>query len=537
MAKLLFALEGIIDSNEELDFDSTYINDNIADSYLDMNEDVLAIESMSEGIDLAIVATERLEEVQGLSAIATVYDGGISPLTSSILNVAIEAICSDIGVSPKQVGLSQVYAAENYNSESSRVQHSAIAVEGLGDFIKNLWEKIKNAFKSLWKKITDFWDKHISTLGRVKKSLASMKEAINNNKHEMGGDGRIEKVPSSLLSTFAGLSNNLTEKDITSYIQIHHNASNDFVKVLNDLSKGQGVMVDLLKKKLAEQTKASDEEKKKKEEESKDTKTNPTEKPKEESTSTESLLDFYYAEENILTDTLKKIGGKAKNKLKGIKDKFTKKKESPADEKEDSTQTSDVKETEDTKSEEKPKEESTSKPETTSEAPSNVEEGKSNFDGNSASFGSEKEPLAGGVYFKYTFDREDDGTITTNVEKETIDASDSDVAILVPSKKELSSVINGTISLIDKTIKSKESLGTYNKGFERTMTEISSLINKTSQKDEDKEDGEAMRAVLKSLQGTSKGILTFSTTLAGLDVQLAKGVLYFTGLCLKQYKK
>lgn len=538
MAKLLFALEGKTDSNDDIEFEGIDVGGHVFEDSLEVQEDATAIEAIAEGIDLAIVATERLEEIQYFSAMSTVHLGGVTPLNSSILNVAIEAICANIGVKPEKVGLTQMYSAENFSSEGSRKQYSTIAVEGLGDFIKNLWEKIKNAFKSLWKKITDFWDKHISTLGRIRKSLVSMKGAISNNKYEMQGDGRIEKTPSSLLTTFASDKGDLTTKVISTYVKTHFEASNHFGKALNQVIKSQDILGVELKKRL--ETKTKNDAESKKQEESEKTKTDSTEnKPEEKSTSTESLTDIYYAEENALTDVLKKLGNKVGEGAKRIKKAFTPKDkttpETPQDtkakpEEEQPKKEEEVKET--------PKEKPEEKPEAPSEAPLDLKEDTSAFNGDKLLFGSKESPLAGGVYYIYTFNEpEDDGSSSIDIEKETIDATDSDAGVLVPSKSDLSNLTDGTLKLIDKTIKSKEVLSNYNKEFEKTMTSLSTLINKSSSGDVDKEEDAHLRKVLNSIQSLSKNILTFSTTLANLDVQLAKGVLYYVGLCLKQYKK
>ena len=534
MAKLLFALEGKTDSNDDIEFEGIDVDGHVFEDSLEVQEDATAIEAIAEGIDLAIVATERLEEIQYFSAMSTVHLGGVTPLNSSILNVAIEAICANIGVKPEKVGLTQMYSAENFSSEGSRKQYSTIAVEGLGDFIKNLWEKIKNAFKSLWKKITDFWDKHISTLGRIRKSLVSMKGAISNNKYEMQGDGRIEKTPSSLLTTFASDKGDLTTKVISTYIKSHFEASNHFGKALNQVIKTQDIMSVELKKRL--ETKTKNDAESKKQEESEKAKTDSTEnKPEEKSTSTESLTDIYYAEENALTDVLKKLGNKVGDGAKRIKKVFTPKDKTTPETPQDSKAKP---EEEQPKKEEEVKETPKEKPEAPSEAPLDLKEDTSAFNGDKLLFGSKESPLAGGVYYIYTFNEpEDDGSSSIDIEKETIDATDSDAGVLVPSKSDLSNLTDGTLKLIDKTIKSKEVLSNYNKEFEKTMTSLSTLINKSSSGDVDKEDDANLRKVLNSIQSLSKNILTFSTTLANLDVQLAKGVLYYVGLCLKQYKK
>jgi hypothetical protein len=197
MAKL-FALEESELENDVAELKVSPEEGEAADVELGVQEDVADSEEQAEAIDEGIEAADQLEEVQELVKDSVENGEGLNPVAAEAVRIAVEAICTRIGANPKSVYT--LYATENFKSASSRKANTAIALEGIGDFLKNLWEKIKASLSSLWDKITAFWNKHISNLGRLLKAL----EASKNKAAQLKGNPTLEsvEVPSSLRNVF-----------------------------------------------------------------------------------------------------------------------------------------------------------------------------------------------------------------------------------------------------------------------------------------------------------------------------------------------
>ena len=175
MRKSLFALENdaeIGDAEMSVSPEEGQASDAANEASDDMND----IAETAEAVDTGADAGEQLGQVEELVEDAVENGEGLSPVAAEAVRISVEAICARIGANPGSVY--SLYATENFQSASSRKANSRIALEGVGEFLKNLYEKIKAALTNMWTKITDFWDKHISTLGRVKKALESMKTKV-----------------------------------------------------------------------------------------------------------------------------------------------------------------------------------------------------------------------------------------------------------------------------------------------------------------------------------------------------------------------
>jgi len=113
-----------------------------------------------------------------------------------------------------------LYATENFQSASSRKANSKIALEGVGEFLKDLWKKIKAALVRLVEKAKAFWDKHFSSLGRVKKALEATKQKVSESSGKLKDKAYVEEAPSALVEAFAG-DKDITDKVVDAYISAH----------------------------------------------------------------------------------------------------------------------------------------------------------------------------------------------------------------------------------------------------------------------------------------------------------------------------
>ncbi|QXN70439.1 hypothetical protein AGENTSMITH_33 [Bacillus phage vB_BspM_AgentSmith] len=239
MAKKLFALEDLENEISDVEMEVSPEEGEIADVQAEVESEMGDIISTGDGIEDAAEAGDQLEEVGELVEGA---EEGLDPVAAEAVRIAVEAICSRLGADPKQMGMYHLYATENFQSSSSRKANTQIALEGIKDFLKELWEKIKNAVKSLWKKVTDFWAKHLSSLGRIKKALEAMKKKVASSKGTFKGTSILDKAPSGLVSAFAG-KKTINAEVVTSYIASHSAVSGVFQGVINKTSDTQLIVI------------------------------------------------------------------------------------------------------------------------------------------------------------------------------------------------------------------------------------------------------------------------------------------------------
>ena len=213
----LFALEELDEVVNGAEMETSAEEGEVADVQVDMEEEASDADSQETAIDDGMGAAGQLEEIESVVEASIEEGEGLDPIAAEAVRIAVEAICARVGANPKS--MYALYATENFQSASSRKANSRIALEGIGDFLKNLWEKIKAAVSNLWEKVIAFWNKHISNLGRVLKALESAKKKVSDIKGTSTNNTEL-KAGSSLESTFTG-AGNLGYDEVKDYIDNH----------------------------------------------------------------------------------------------------------------------------------------------------------------------------------------------------------------------------------------------------------------------------------------------------------------------------
>lgn len=231
----LFALEELDTAVDAVELEAAPEVGEVADVQVEVEQDLAEAGQSEAAIDEGMGAADQLEQVEEVVADAVENGEGLDPVAAEAIRIAVEAICARVGANPKAVY--SLYATENFQSASSRKANSKIALEGIGEFLKNLWEKIKAAISNLWEKIKAFWNKHVSSLGRTIKALESMKEKISRTK----GTGTFQpvEVPSSLSSIFPTKAATLGIEEIETFGETINAAETAIGKfrLLEDVSK------------------------------------------------------------------------------------------------------------------------------------------------------------------------------------------------------------------------------------------------------------------------------------------------------------
>jgi len=173
----LFALENLDENIGGEELEASVEVGEVADVQVDVDAEVAEISDAESAIAEGTEAGDQLEEVGEVMEKALEEGEGLDPIAAEAISLAIKAICGRIGANPAQIG--HLTAFENFASPSSRRANTKFALEGVGEFLKNLWERIKAAISGLWKKMEAFWNKHGSSLGRLLKALESAKVRVS----------------------------------------------------------------------------------------------------------------------------------------------------------------------------------------------------------------------------------------------------------------------------------------------------------------------------------------------------------------------
>ncbi len=187
----------------------------VADVQNETDEGAADVTGDAENIEAGVDASAELEQVEELVAETVEQGEGLDPVAAEAIRLAVSVIASKVGANPKSVY--SLYASENFQSVSSRKGNSVHALEGVQEFLKDLWKKIKAALTKMWTKVKTFWAKHISNVGRVKKALDSMKAKVKASSGKIDGKAYLDKAPSGLISAFPG-KGDLTYKVVETYL-------------------------------------------------------------------------------------------------------------------------------------------------------------------------------------------------------------------------------------------------------------------------------------------------------------------------------
>lgn len=429
----LFALENddVLNADDVV-LDTIPEEGEVADVQAETVEDVAEVETDAAAVVDGLGATDQLEEIQEVVE-AAAEEGGLDTVAAEAVRIAIAAVAARVGAKP--TALTGLYAAENFQSASSRKANTAFALEGVGEFLKDLWKRIKAALEGLYAKVAAFWDKHISALGRVKKALDSMKGKISASSGKLKAENYMEVAPSSIAYVFVS-KKDITPQVISEYISTHAAVAVEAADV--SLSEEAGKVAEQVVEKAAKVAK--------------NTKNG-------EEVATEN------AEIDAITAKLTAVFGS---------------------------------------------------------------------NGKTIQLGTEAKPLVGGQYIAYTF-KSEDGRLVVDVERQEVEKSDDKVSLTFGSREQLQGILKEATAVIANSMKLKSQ---FDKRYGAVKTNLQNIGNKITElaSAENKEAVAAAREAMRSVQLLNTKIASLEATVSSANVRMAKGVLSYIGLCLKQYK-
>lgn len=169
----------------------------------DTVDGVAELEAGAGEIDRAAVAAEDaaasaedLEEVADQLAAGVESGEGVSEETARMAEIAVES------ATRRLLGRrsASFVAVENFGGRQTKLQATKLAMEGVIETVKRIWEAVKKAVKDMWAKVMDFFGRATANLDKVEADAAKLRERVR------GVTGSIKEkdvTSGSVLSAFS----------------------------------------------------------------------------------------------------------------------------------------------------------------------------------------------------------------------------------------------------------------------------------------------------------------------------------------------
>ena len=149
------------------------------DEVADAGEQVIDDGEVIEELDDAKAALEEIYEDMRVS----LENGGMNADTARIANRYVNRTLKRVGM------VNPMPSCEAFGGFGDRYVSTSVAMEGIGDNIKQLWEKIKTWFANMWKNIRVYWQKVWDAAPKLK----ARAEALRQKADGLGGKVAQEK--------------------------------------------------------------------------------------------------------------------------------------------------------------------------------------------------------------------------------------------------------------------------------------------------------------------------------------------------------
>jgi hypothetical protein len=194
MAKGIMALEdnlelaGVVADDGVTAETSTEFTEAAEAPLLEMNEAQAELEQVTEDMEQAADVAGTLDEMNEEIA-ETLPEGGLSEPAAAAIEVAVEALRASVGF-PRT---GKAFAMEGFGDKSTRVQSTKVAMEGIADTAKKIWQGIVNAFKAAVEWVKKFFASLFDASVRLQKRAAGIaKSAEEKEGKKAPADAKLE---------------------------------------------------------------------------------------------------------------------------------------------------------------------------------------------------------------------------------------------------------------------------------------------------------------------------------------------------------
>lgn len=143
----------------------------------ELTEQVGEVEEVTTAIEEAEADAESLGEIQEVMAESVEQGEGLPEEAAEVAEIAVESICRRLGIRNADKIMP---ATESFGSTNSRLAATKIAMEGISDTIRRIWEAIKAAIARAWEMIKSFFIGLAKSAPALVKHLEALKERVKN---------------------------------------------------------------------------------------------------------------------------------------------------------------------------------------------------------------------------------------------------------------------------------------------------------------------------------------------------------------------
>lgn len=168
---LVFAME----EGENLELSDNELSDTttLIDNAIQQGNDVV---DLTTAFEEATEEVETLENIQRIMSDSVDNNEGLDENSAELAQVAVENICSRLRINSSVI---KMPALESFSSKNNSLVSTRIALEGITQVIKDIWEGIKRIAIKIGEKLMEFIDGIIDSLGSLEKTANGLLAKVN----------------------------------------------------------------------------------------------------------------------------------------------------------------------------------------------------------------------------------------------------------------------------------------------------------------------------------------------------------------------
>lgn len=217
--------------------------DGAADAHADLLEEAKAVDAATDAVDNldekacameSLVLT--LEEILD-AAPESEEDAGLDTPAIALVEQQVESTADALGVDDPEAVVEEVVPA----AESFRTNRRAATVSlenGVVDFLKKIWNAIKNAIIAAWEAIVSFFQRLFGGVKSLIKRADALKKRANDLKEEGGGKDIKYKGVRYLLMGKEAFSASVLEKGLNNSLEVGNAIFTSYATYVKNVYKG-----------------------------------------------------------------------------------------------------------------------------------------------------------------------------------------------------------------------------------------------------------------------------------------------------------
>jgi hypothetical protein len=199
--KLVSSMEQEDLSVVDTGMDAAPAADSVETDMLNLTAEEGEISALDEGIEVAGDDMEQLEQVRD-NLEGSLDNGGASPETVEMAAVTVEAISRRQGIKIGHV------AKESFSNSKTRIANTKLAIEGIGDTVKRIWDSIVKAIKKMWEKVKKWWNSYFDGVTKMEerwKKLTARAERVTGDENKKDNDKKETFESTSLVKAIGDM--------------------------------------------------------------------------------------------------------------------------------------------------------------------------------------------------------------------------------------------------------------------------------------------------------------------------------------------